>query len=32
MASQKGQVALQSFTRVHLVPRVNGTAAAALVF
>jgi hypothetical protein len=26
------KVALQSFTRVHLVPRVNGAAAAALVF
>lgn len=26
------QVPLQSFTRVHLVPRVNGAAAAALVF
>ena len=26
------KVALQSFTRVHLVPRVNGSAAAALVF
>lgn len=30
---QRGKaIALQAFTRVHLVPRVNGTAAAALVF
>jgi hypothetical protein len=31
--TQDGQrIPLQTFTRVHLVPRVNGTAAAALVF